>query len=139
MPKLNPYLIPKENIPKTEEIRYLENTEQEQKSTSAESIKKAIIPTVHASSEDEEIKESVKELESGAIIGSGTIVGAATLNPGTGAAAAGSIAGALKGVGKVEKFIGGITDNERIKQMGEVHDEGSTKALDEAGRKMVGK
>jgi hypothetical protein len=30
MPKLNPYLIPKENIPKTEEIRYLDQNYQPQ-------------------------------------------------------------------------------------------------------------
>ncbi|MEG7979370.1 MAG: hypothetical protein NY202_05885 [Mollicutes bacterium UO1] len=134
---VNEINIPKDNIPKVEEVRYLENTEQQQEPI-MESVKEAVLPVAHAS-DDEEVKEGLQEAESGAIASGGAIVGTATLNPVTGAAAGGTIAASLKGLGKIERGIGKIIDSEALKGMGEVHDEGSTKALEEVGKKIMGK
>jgi hypothetical protein len=126
-------LIPQENIAKIEEVREIENKDLEQKPIT-ESVKEAIIPTIHASSDDD-AKEGLKELHSGGIIGSGAAVGTATLNPAAGATVSGTAAGIFKGLGKIEKGLGKITNSEGLKEFGEVHDEGATRAIEKISEK----
>jgi hypothetical protein len=129
---INEKLIPQENIVKTEEVRYLDNQEDSQFTN----LLKLVLPTIHCM--DEEKKEGGKNAVGGAVIGSGAFVGAGTFNPATGAAAATTIGGAIKGLGKIEKGIGEMIGDDSVKTMGEIKDEGSTKALEEVGKKVTG-
>jgi len=84
-----------------EEVREIENTEQKkldekQGSKVIEKLEETILPAVHAS-DDEEKKEGLKKGTGGAVIGSSAAVGTATTNPGIGAAAGVTTAGAWKG------------------------------------------
>jgi hypothetical protein len=69
---VNEITIPKENKAQVEEVRYLENTEQEQKkldknqenkSTITESVKKAVVPTVHASDGDDDKDANIEYVD----------------------------------------------------------------------------
>jgi hypothetical protein len=124
--------LPKENIPKVEEIRYLDIKEDSQFTK----FLKKVFPEVHCM--DENQKEGGKDAVSGTVIGSGAVVGVGTLNPVTGAAAATTIGGAMKAFGKIEKGIGEMIGDDSLKTMGEIKDEGSTKALEEVGKKVTG-
>jgi len=56
-------IIPKENLAQVEEVRELEDKSQKQEPTITESIKEAVLPTVHASDNpNEEVKEGLGEV-----------------------------------------------------------------------------
>jgi uncharacterized linocin/CFP29 family protein len=107
MPKLNPYLI-KENYKQVEEVRELENTEQQQKPTITESIKEAVLPVAHASDKDEKQKEGVKN-----IIG------------GVSSATGGVASVPLKVVGKTAEGIGQASDVKGLEEAGKIYSEGT--------------
>jgi hypothetical protein len=125
-------IIPKENIYKTEEIIVLDRNENYQPNK----FLNLIMSTAHCMDDDQ--KEGGKNVVSGAVIGSGAAVGTGTLNPATGAAAATTLGGAMKALGKIEKGIGEMIGDESVKAMGEIKDEGSTKALEKVGEKITG-
>src|SRR3954466_14754836 len=102
MTKNNIYL-PKENIAKVEEVREIENKEQEQNKGSkvAEKLKETVLPIAHASDSDE--KEKEKEEGTKQVIGMG--LGATTVaNPLLGEIAEGvsfGVGATMEGIGKM--------------------------------------
>src|SRR4051794_12164163 len=95
-----------------EEIRYLDNQEQEAKKTKVlEKLEETVLPTAHASSdEDKRIEEGLKK-EYGVV---NSLSGGTTAIP-------------CKILGKAEQSIGDLTDKESFKAAGRVHDEGANK------------
>lgn len=126
-----------------EEVREIENKEQEQKklnenqgSKLIEKLKTTILPIAHASDGDDEKKEGLKEGAGGVVIGSGAAVGTATTNPAIGVAAGATTAGVAKGLGKIEKGIGKLAGDKSVETMGEALDEGSTTGIKDLAKKI---
>lgn len=118
-------IIPKENKAQIEEVRELENKQQEQTNQSAitESVKEAVVPTVYASDKDDERqREGAKEA-----IGTGLAVTTAA-NPVVG----GIAEGASAGVGAAMEGIGKLTGEEGMEKAGNVYKEAPAQPLKEA-------
>jgi len=109
-----------------EEVREIESTEQKQldenqknKPTITESVKEAVIPTIHASADDDDKKA--------AEIGGGGIIGLASIFPPTAPFAQFMAAGETAAGTAVEK-IGEAKGDEDMKEGGEI-----TKKMGEVG------
>jgi len=130
---VNEIIIPKENKAQVEEVRELENEKEQKKLDEKkenksekfmEKLEEKVLPTVHAS-DDDEVKEGLKKCAEGAVVGSGVTAGTATLNPAVGAGATATTSGIFKGLGKIMEGVGKLSDDESIKKTGEAFDEGS--------------
>jgi len=106
-------IIPKENLAQVEEVRELENKQQEP--TIAENIKEAVVPTVHASDDpsDKEEREGAKKIVGGVSSATG---GVASIP--------------LKVVGKVTEGIGQVSNEKEIEKAGNVYSEGADKPVE---------
>jgi len=109
-------------VPKIAEVREIENVEQGQKrvgeeqkeknkSTITESLKEAVIPTVHASDDDEKVKAAFK----GAL---GGTIAAASVIPSPVQPVAGAVATGETVAGLGTELAGEVTDNENLKESG---------------------
>jgi uncharacterized protein YjbJ (UPF0337 family) len=110
-------LIPKENKAQIEEVREIENETR----LETPLVEKVEVNLEKSSREDQ--KEGAKD-----IVG-GTIGTTSLVNPEVGVVAG----GVSKAVGKVAEGIGKATDNEDLKDAGEVYSEGANKPLEKAG------
>jgi hypothetical protein len=118
----NNNLIPKENYKQVEEVRYLENTEQQQKPTITKSIKEAVLPVAHASDDDRN-KRYTEEVNGGMLT-------ASYANPVVGTVATGAIAT----LGGVAGLVGEATDNDPLKVAGDTYIESAKKPAENIGR-----
>ena len=114
-------IISKENIAQVEEVRELENTEQQQKPIT-ETIKEAVLPVAHAS--DDEEKEGARQA-----IGY-TLGGIDAINP----AAGGVASGVTTIVGGIEEGIGKLTGNEGMAEGGKVVSQSALQPLKDLGK-----
>jgi hypothetical protein len=131
--------LPKENIPKVEEVRELENKEQEQNKGSKviEKLEKTVLPTAHASDVDD-LGLTERDL-TGAdgrnkryteeTIGGG-LTATTCANPVAGGVATG-VTGALGGVAGL---VGEATDSDALKVAGDTYKESAKKPAENIGR-----
>ena len=122
-------LIPKENKAQVEEVRELENKDLEQKkdenkgSKVIQKLEETILPTVHASDDEEKQKEGAKQA-----IGY-TLGGIDAVNP----AAGGVASGATTIAGGIEEGIGKLTGNEEMAEGGKVVRQSAVQPLKDLG------
>jgi|tagenome__1003787_1003787.scaffolds.fasta_scaffold20901861_3 hypothetical protein len=108
-----------------EEIRYLDNQEQEEsKAKVIEKLEETVLPTAHALDENERFEEGFKD-----VIG-GEIEAGCVLTPSVGVPAAGVSAIG----GKITEGVGKLTDDEGTKAAGRVMKESGTKPLEDVGK-----
>ena len=118
-------IIPKENIAKTEEIREIENKEQEQNKGSkvVEKLEEAVLPIAHASDSEEKQKEGARQA-----IGY-TLGGIDAANPAVGGVAT----GITTITGGIEEGIGKLSGNEEMAEGGKVVRQSATQPLKDLG------
>ncbi|MEG7979376.1 MAG: hypothetical protein NY202_05915 [Mollicutes bacterium UO1] len=114
---VNEIIIPKENIVKIEEVRYLENNENYQ----TNKFLKMIIPNAYCMDKEEKQLEGAKET-----IGAG-LAATTAANPVLGGVAGGVSAG----VGAVAEGIGKLTGEEGLEKAGNVYKEAPAQPIKE--------
>jgi hypothetical protein len=136
---VNEIIIPKNNLAQVEEVRELENKQQEQTNqpTITESVKETVVPTTHASYElSEGDKEGKEKFDK---VGGAVIVGGVLLSIPVGE----KIASSMEATGGVESAIGKATGIEGLEVMGDTHKgmaensvTNAAKKVGEAGKKI---
>lgn len=125
-------LIPKENLVQVEEVREIENKDLEQKkdenigSKVIEKLEETILPTAHASDDEEKQKEGARQA-----IGY-TLGGIDAVNPAVGGVAS----GLMTVVGGMEEGIGKLTDNEEMAEGGKVARQSAVQPIKDLGKEI---